>query len=151
MQRNRLLQPEILETLGRAGHASKVLIADRNYPRSIRLGPNAKLVSLNLSPGVVSGAQALEAIASAIPIEAATLMEYDTTGPAAQSAEPAVWAEYRRILAEAGADVNVARIDRSAFFAAASDYAVVLTIATAEQSPYANILLQIGVFPPESK
>src|SRR5215472_11538533 len=71
----RLLHPEILEALGRAGHSSKVLIADGNYPFSTQLGPNARLVSLNLSPGLVNATQVLEAIASAVPIEEATVME----------------------------------------------------------------------------
>jgi L-fucose mutarotase len=151
MIRTRLLQPDILETLGRAGHASKILVADRNYPRSIRLGPNAKLVSLNLSPGVVSGTQVLEALLSAIPVEAVTIMEHDTEGPAGLAEDPPIWDEYRRILAANDVHVEIQKIDRPAFFEAASDSAVVLTIATAEQSPYANILLQLGVFPPDPR
>jgi L-fucose mutarotase len=147
MLRSRLLQPDILEALGRAGHASKILIADRNYPRSIRLGPNAKLVSLNLSPGVVNGTQVLEALLSAVPIEAATIMEHDTEGPAGLADDPPIWDAYKRILAENKVDVVLQKLDRPAFFEAASDSAVVLTIATAEQSPYANVLLQLGVFP----
>ena len=51
MLKSRLLHPEILEALGRAGHSSKILIADGNYPSAIQLGPGARLVSLNLSPG----------------------------------------------------------------------------------------------------
>ena len=47
-----LLHPEINAVLAAAGHHSKVLIADGNYPASTTLGPNAKLVSLNLAPGV---------------------------------------------------------------------------------------------------
>ena len=32
MLKSHLLHPEILEALGRAGHSSKILIADGNYP-----------------------------------------------------------------------------------------------------------------------
>ena len=51
MLKSRLLHPEILEAFGRAGHSSKILIADGNYPSAAQLGPGARLVSLNLSPG----------------------------------------------------------------------------------------------------
>jgi L-fucose mutarotase len=126
MLSHRLLQPEILEALGRAGHSSKILIADGNYPFGTKLGPNAKLVSLNLSAGVVNATQVLE-----VP------------------ADPPIWAEYRRILAEGGVDVELEKLERFPFFDAATDSNVVLTIATAETSTYANLLLQIGVVFPK--
>jgi D-ribose pyranose/furanose isomerase RbsD len=80
MLKSRLLHPEIQEVLGRAGHSSKILIADGNYPFATQLGPNARLVSLNLSPGLVNATQVLEAIVSAVPIEEATVMEPVTSG-----------------------------------------------------------------------
>jgi L-fucose mutarotase len=58
MLKSRLLHPEILEALGRAGHSSKILIADGNYPFATQLGPGARLVSLNLSPGLVNATRA---------------------------------------------------------------------------------------------
>jgi L-fucose mutarotase len=61
MLKSCLLHPEILEALGRAGHSSKILIADGNYPFATQLGPKARLVSLNLSPGLVNITQVLEA------------------------------------------------------------------------------------------
>ena len=54
MLKHTLIHPKINEIIGRAGHHSKILIADGNYPCSSTLGPNAELVSLNLMPGVVS-------------------------------------------------------------------------------------------------
>src|SRR5947199_4512099 len=75
LRHRRLIHPKINEVLGRAGHHAKVLIADGNYPASSTLGPNAELVSLNLMPGVVTCTQVLEALASAIPIEAAHTMD----------------------------------------------------------------------------
>src|SRR5438874_8892104 len=89
-----LIQPQILEVLGRAGHHAKVLIADGNYPASSTLGPNAEQVSLNLAPGVVNCTQVLEALVSAIPIEAAYTMDYEKTGPYALKEDPPVWEQY---------------------------------------------------------
>ncbi len=85
-----LLHPEINAVLATAGHHSKVLIADGNYPASTTLGPNAKLVSLNLAPGVVTVTQVLEALVGAIPVESAETMMYETTGPYDLDADPPV-------------------------------------------------------------
>ena len=76
MLKQKLIHPQILEALGRAGHSSKVLIADGNYPCSTKLGPNATLVNLNLSPGLVDCVQVLDALLTAIPVEAANVMGY---------------------------------------------------------------------------
>lgn len=148
MLKTRLIHPQVLEALGRAGHSSKVLIADGNYPGSTKLGPEAELVNLNLSPGLVSAAQVLEALVTAIPIEAAAVMQYAKTGPYALDAEPDIWADYRRILADAGAKVELQPIERFAFYDVAGDADVALTIATGEQRIYANLLLTIGVVMP---
>lgn len=140
-----LLHPEILAALGRAGHGAKVLIADGNYPSSTTLGPNARLVSLNLSPGVVSGPQVLAALASAIPIEAAGVMQYATSGPEGLTTDPPIWARYAQILHDAGVDVDLERIERFAFYEASRGRDVALTIATGELALYANLMLRIGV------
>ncbi len=143
-----LLHPQILEALGRAGHGSQILIADGNYPFSTTLGPNAALVSLNLRPGLVSATDALEAIASAVPIEAAAVMAYAKDGPYALSADPPVWDEFRRILEAAGFRQPLRLIERLEFYEAGARESVALAIATAEQRIYANILLTIGVVMP---
>ena len=65
MLKHTLIHPEINAILGRAGHHSKVLIADGNYPAATKKGPNAQLVSLNLSPGCVTVTQVLRALLSA--------------------------------------------------------------------------------------
>src|SRR6266550_4619632 len=88
MLRHKLIHPKINEVLGRAGHHAKILIADGNYPASSAIGPKAELVSLNLMPGVVTCTQVLQAILSAIPIEAANTMDYQRTGPYALSEDP---------------------------------------------------------------
>lgn len=145
MLRTQLLHPQILDALARAGHSSRILIADGNYPASTRLAPNAVHVSLNLTPGVISATQALQAIAAAVPIEAAAVMQTLKDGPYAMTEDPPIWAEFQRILADAGADTKLQQIERFAFYDAASAPDVALTIQTAEQRIYANCLLTIGV------
>src|SRR6476620_3110401 len=97
MLKHRLIHPKLNEVLGRAGHHGKVLIADGNYPASSTLGPNAELISLNLMPGVVTCTQVLQALVTAIPIEAAHTMMYEKTGPYALSEDPPVWGQYRDV------------------------------------------------------
>ena len=145
MLKHTLIHPKINEILGRAGHHSRVLIADGNYPASSTLGPNAELVSLNLSPGVVSCAQVLTALVTAIPIEKANTMLYETTGPYALSEDPPVWAEYRRILAAAKVNVQLEPVEKWEFYKAVGTPDLVLTIQTADQQRFANLLLSIGV------
>lgn len=143
MLKGPLLHPEIARALGRAGHGSKVLISDGNYPHATRRGPNAELVFLNLAPGTVSALDVLPVLAAVIPIEAATVM-----APAQGSADPPIWRDFEAKLRDAGvavASVALGRLDRDAFYAAASGHDVCLVIATGEQAIYANLLLTIGV------
>ena len=145
MLKHRLIHPKINEVLGRAGHHGKILIADGNYPASSAIGPNAELISLNLMPGVVTCTQVLQALLSAIPIEAANTMMYERTGPYALSEDPPVWAEYRRDLKAAGSQLELAPIEKWEFYKAVATPDHVLTIQTADQQRFANLLLTIGV------
>jgi L-fucose mutarotase len=145
MLKHRLIHPKINEVLGRAGHHGKILIADGNYPASSTLGPNAELVSLNLMPGVVTCTQVLQAVLSAIPIEAANTMDYERTGPYALTEDPPVWDEYRRTIREAVLGVELKPIEKWNFYKAVTTPDHVLTIQTADQQRFANLLLSIGV------
>lgn len=145
MLRHQLIHPEINYILGQAGHHGKILIADGNYPASSTLGPNAKLVSLNLSPGIVTCTQVLKAILSAIPIEQAQTMMYETTGPYALTADPPVWDEYRATIKDAGLALKLEPIEKWEFYKAVATPDHVLTIQTADQQRFANLLLSIGV------
>ena len=134
-----LLHPQLLEALARAGHGSRVLVADGNYPHATKRGRNAALVFLNLAPGIVSATDVLRAIVRAIPIEAAAVMT------PASPPDPDIWRDFATILREAKAPHDFVRLDREAFYRAASDDDVCVTIATGEQRTYANLLLTIGV------
>jgi len=147
MLKSKLLHPDILAVLGRAGHGSKVLIADGNFPFSTRLGPKATLVNLNLSPGVVNCTQVLEALVAVMPIEAAAVMDTLKTGATAMPGEPPIWNEFRKILRDVNIEVQV--IGHEEFLDEAEKPDVALTIATGEQRIYANLLLTTGVALPK--
>lgn len=145
MLKSQLIHPKILEVLARAGHHGKILIADGNYPASSTLGPNAELVSLNLSPGIPTCTQVLTALVSAIPIEAAYTMDYERTGPYALASDPPVWDQYRDVFKKSQLDLKLQPIEKWEFYKAVSTPDHVLTIQTADQQRFANLLLAIGV------
>jgi L-fucose mutarotase len=145
MLRHQLIHPRINEVIGRAGHHGKILIADGNYPASSKKGPNAEVVSLNLMPGVVTCAQVLRAVLSAVPVEAVHTMMYETSGPYALDADPPAWAEYRAELQAAGLALKLEPIEKWDFYKAVATDDHVLTVQTADQQRYANVLLTIGV------
>jgi len=145
MLKSRLIHPQINQILASAGHHATILIADGNYPASTKKGPNAELVSLNLMPGVVTCNQVLEAILSAVPIEAAYTMMYETSGPYALSEDPPVWQQYRETIRAAKLDLQLEPIEKWKFYDAVATVDHVLTIQTADQQRFANLLLAIGV------
>jgi L-fucose mutarotase len=145
MLKHRLIHPRINEILARAGHHAKVLIADGNYPVSTKKGINAELVCLNLAPGVVTCAQVLEAVLSAIPVDAVSTMMYTKDDPYTLANDPAVWDEYRAVLAKAGLALKLEPIAKWDFYKAVETPDHVLTIQTGDQQRFANILLSVGV------
>lgn len=139
MLTTKLLHPDILAALGAAGHGSRVLIADGNYPFSTGTHPSAKKVYLNLRPGLVSTLDVLEVLVSVLPLESTQVM-VPSEGP-----EPPIFAEMRRILPREVPMEKKARFD---FYEEAKSPDTALVIATGEQRIYANILLVIGVVKP---
>jgi L-fucose mutarotase len=145
MLKHQLIHPKINEVLGRAGHHATILIADGHFPASTRKGPNAEVVSLNLMPGIVTCAQALEAVVSAVPIETSSTMMYAKEGPYALDGDPPVWDQFRSIFRKAGLALELIPIEMWAFYDAVATADHVLTIQTADMQRYANVLLSIGV------
>jgi L-fucose mutarotase len=142
--KHQLIHPMINEVLGRAGHHATVLIADGNYPASTKRGPNSQLVCLNLSPGIVTVAQALRALLSAIPVDRINTMGIPPDDPYAQAGEPPVWNQYRQLLKEAGVNLELEPILKWSFYERLASPDHVLTIQTGDQALWANVLLTLG-------
>lgn len=145
MLKGQLTHPQILAALARAGHSSKVLISDGNFPHWTARGPNADVVYLNLAPGLLGVCDVLLALATAIPIEAASVMQTLKTGPYAMTSDPEIWGDFADILKPTDCKGELQQIERFAFYDLARAPDVCLTIATGEQRIYANLLLTIGV------
>ena len=136
MLKTRLIHPDILAALAASGHFSQVLIADGNFPVAGNRGPNARLVHLNLAPGLLDAVTVLDVLLEAAPFQAATVMEPPP------DFDPPIHAMYREKL---GADVAWARMERWAFYERIASPRTTLMIATGEQRRFANLLLEVGV------
>lgn len=144
MLKTTLLHPEILRTVARGGHHSKILIADGNYPAATKKGPNAELVCLQLTPGVPTVAQVLRTLLNALPIDHVNTMGIPPDDPYAQRGDPPVWAEYRYIIDESGAKLTLEPILKWDFYQHVDSPDHILTIQTADQALWANVLLTLG-------
>jgi len=144
MLKHQLIHPKINEVLARAGHHARILIADGNYPASTKKGPYAEVVSLNLSPGVVTVAQALRALLSAVPVDRVNTMGIPPDDPYAQKGEPPVWEGYRQLIVGAGLKLELDPIPKWEFYDAVNSPDHVLTIQTGDQALWANVLLTMG-------
>lgn len=131
-----LLHPEMLRALAAAGHGSRVLIADGNFPCSTETAPGAIKVHLNLRRGLVSVIDVLETLVQTVPIESAFIMET----PDGQVVP--IHEKFRALLPESASLTAKKRHD---FYAEAKSPATALVVATGEERRFANILLTIGV------
>ena len=134
--KGKLIHPEILSILGAAGHGSKVLIADGNYPFSTGSLSTSPIVFLNLTPGLCTVTQVLEALLGAIEIEAAEVMVPD------DGSRPQIFTEFEKLLPE---PIKLTDRERFEFYDLVKSSDTALVIATGEQRIYANLLLTIGV------
>ncbi len=144
MLKHLLIHPEINAILARAGHHAKVLIADGNYPCSTKKGPNATVVCMNLSPGCITVAQALDAVLSAVQVDHVNTMGIPADDSYAQAGEPPVWNEFRRVVAASGCSASVEPILKWDFYKHVESPDHVLTIQTGDQALWANVLLTLG-------
>jgi L-fucose mutarotase len=139
MLRYKLLHPGLAGALGGAGHGTKVLVADGNYPFGTGAAPGAARVYLNLAPGLVNATDVLRVLVDAVPIEAAEVMMPP------DGREPPIFEEFRQIL---GGGVPLRTHARLDFYVAARAPDTAIVVATGERRIYANVLLTIGVVPP---
>ena len=138
MLKTQLLHPEILRIVAGAGHHSMILIADGNYPVTTKKGPNAGIVALNLAPGIVTVAQVLRALLSAVPVDFINTMGIPADDAYAQKGEPPVWNEFRAEIKRAKLKLKLEPIQKWDFYKQVESPDHVLTIQTADQALWAN-------------
>lgn len=136
MLKYELVHPPLIEALGTAGHGSRILVADGNYPYLTVRHPAAALVHLNVAEDLLTVSQVLKLMMTAVNFEAATVM-----GPDDESVVEA-HADYRALLGE---QVPIATTDRWGFYDLARSADVGLIVATGDRRLYANVILTVGL------
>ncbi|XP_069467167.1 fucose mutarotase isoform X2 [Ambystoma mexicanum] len=144
-----LLSPELLFALAGMGHGDEIVLADANFPAvSVsRCGP-----TLVRADGLGIPAL-LEAILKLLPLDTyvkrpAAVMDL-VEDDQKQGLETPVWAEYKRLLANAGSESDLERVERFAFYERAKTAFAV--VATGETALYGNLILKKGVLSPEEQ
>lgn len=140
MLRYQLLHPQLIGALASAGHGARVLIADANYPHATKVNPDASVVYLNLRPGQVPVDDILRTVLTAVPVEAAHVMQPD------DRSTPAVFGQFSEQL---GDGVPLQPLDRFSFYDTCKHPDLAVCIASGDTRLFANILLTIGALPPD--
>lgn len=144
MLKTPLLHPGILSAIARCGHHAKILVADGNYPSSSKKGPAAEVICLQLMPGVPTVAQVLEAMLQTVPVDEVATMGIDPSDPYAKQGEPPSWGVYRKLLETYSPGLALGAIMKWDFYKAVQSDDHVLTIQTADQALWSNVLLTVG-------
>lgn len=134
----RLTHPDLIASLAAAGHGSRILLADANYPVSSHRNPEADIIFLNLSPGKLPVMEILPILLDAIPVEKAAIMKPDGDVPD----------EVSQLMGQFKAALDpspVNHLERLNFYNAVRHEDTHLVIATGETTPYGNLLLYVGV------
>lgn len=135
MIKSEILHPELLGTLAKCGHKTQILITDSNYSFVTNSSPNAIIIYLNFSVGLIKSTVILDKILKYINVEKVTLMEYP------KDFENTIEIEYKEILPQ---PVQIDYVSRSDFYSLARSNDTLLVIASGENRRFANILLTVG-------
>lgn len=134
-----IVHPPLLAALAAAGHGSRILVADGNYPTATAVAAGAARVWLNVAPGLLDATTVVRLLLGAVPVEAAHVMAPD------DGSTPQAFTDFDRLLEATG--VRCERLSRHDFYTAARDADVAAVIATGDQRHYANLIVTIGVVP----
>ena len=136
MLRYSLLHPQLLAALATSGHGGQLLLADGNYPYTTIKHPQAQVIYLNLSPGLVGINDVLRPLLEATNFEAASFMR------SPDGADVPAHDDYRALL---GPEVSITTAERFDFYAQVREASVATVVATGDTRICANLLLTIGV------
>lgn len=133
-----IVHPDVLAALARAGHSSKVLIADGHFPSATLLGLDVPKVYLNYAPGLLSVTDVLRPLVESVVIEAAVGATFE------DGTKPDIWADYEEILP---AHLTLGEVKGSELTTQFDDRGLGLVILTGETRPASCIVLTLGIRP----
>ena len=136
MLTTKVIHPDILYHLAKAGHGAKVLITDGNYPVTTRVKSLVPVVFLNFAPGQVGVMAVLDALVPLCNKEKAEVMSPE------DDHRPPIYHSFEKDLTT----LQFTPLSRDAFYLECStNENLAFVIVTGEIQPYANLLLTIGV------
>lgn len=131
-----ITHPELLAALAKAGHTSKVLVADGHYPIAQSVSSRTTAVHLNFAPDCLTVTQVLKGLRDTVVLQAAVASFGEDGSP------PAVWQELTTALPP---HLRIEGVETRDFLRMASADDVAVAIATGDLRSNACVLLTIGV------
>ncbi len=135
MIKSDIIHPELIGILAKCGHKAQILIADANYSFVTNSNPQAKIIYLNFTKGLISSTDILHGVKQLINIEKATMMQWP------EDFENTIKPDYAHLL---GSDTPIELTNREDFYATVKSPDTLLVIASGETRRFANILLTVG-------
>ncbi len=125
----RMLHPDILMWLGKAGHHDFILITDAGYPEP----RDVPCIHLNFAPGMIPFKVVVEGIL-------ATLPAVESVWVAQESCQQDTWPVLKDLLLP----YPVEKIGPHDAFKAKAQECALVAIRTGEWHPYCNCLIEVG-------
>lgn len=144
-----VLGPDLLKVLRAAGHGDKIAIVDCNFPAAEVASKTVSGVHVDLAG--VDLPEAVDAICTLFPLDYFIDCPAEYMVPSPGNETPPLATEVHDQLKEAvgkHADVNVAGLERFAFYEAARESFAVVQCG-GERRPYGNVILTKGVVGPD--
>lgn len=140
MLKTRIIHPELIHALARAGHGSRILITDSNYAADIFTSESATRVYLNFVPGKLLVTEIMEGVLDTLPIENAYSMLTD------DNEDPEIVQDFDDLLPAGAGRIP---LKRDTFYEMAKDYQTSIVIVSGDQRLFANIMLTTGFIHPD--
>lgn len=128
--------PDVLAALARAGHTSKVLIADGHFPAATLLSPQVPRVFLNYAPGLLSVSDVLGPLLEAVEVQDVVAATFE------DGSKPPIWEDYLRLLPD---HLHLGEVKGSELTTAFTDQELGLAILTGELRAASCIVLTLGL------
>jgi L-fucose mutarotase len=136
-----LLGPDLLRALRRLGHGDEIVIADANFPAH---SMGQEVIRLD----GIDAVSVADAILTHLPLdtfgEAAAFRMAVVDAP---DAVPAICEVFAELVTRLAGPFDIVALDRFAFYERARNAAFI--VATGERRLYGNLILKVGVLPPE--
>jgi L-fucose mutarotase len=140
-----LRHPDLLQVLGTVGHGDRIAVVDGNYPTNARRAPHVKLISLNVTHGLVDALTLLRLIGSSVPIES---MSYPQPSDEVRDGKVRqIHQEFVKVQERMFPDAVVEVLSPADFYEATTDPHLAVMVASGEARHFGSAVLTVGFLP----